>query len=108
MFWYVYKENGLVIARCTYKPSMVDLETRNQNFIKNEKLFDITKIKAVDGKIVPKTGITNTEREEAEEAAEMKDVYHEMFRQAYVSVKNKDKSRKFKHMHKHVDNISAT
>lgn len=50
--YYIFNKEGLCVACCNYEPDLKDLYSRNEQFIEDENIYDISKIKLENGIIV--------------------------------------------------------
>lgn len=65
--YYIFDKNGLCVASCTSEPDKNDLDSRNEQFIEDDSIYDISKIKLENGAIVEKP---ETEEEVYQKEAE--------------------------------------
>lgn len=51
--YYIFNKDNLCICSCSYEPSQKDLDTRQEKFVVDTNVYDISNIKLENGKIVP-------------------------------------------------------
>ena len=51
MPYYVFKQNGKIVAKCDYKPSIQDIQSRQEKAVYIDKDVDILFYKIVNGKL---------------------------------------------------------
>ena len=50
--FYIFDTNGICLSSCDSLPNMEDCESRNENVVESELLFNIQKIKLIDNNVV--------------------------------------------------------
>lgn len=108
--WYIIsRDTNRCVSITQYEPDRSDLETRNEVAVySKDNDIKMSEAEMFNGKIqvrIKSQSEKNAEIQALKEQEEMAEVYHEMFRQAYIAVKTKNPDKEYKHLDKHIDGI---
>ncbi len=105
--WYIFNSDNRAVARTSYEPSSEDLNTRGEFKVESNSSILVNEAEYRGGRVnvrVKSQQEKNEEKAIKDEGAEMAEVYHIMFREAF-KVANDEGIVSGDNLSKHVDDI---